>query len=168
MERDINETWKSAVWEQFGAALETLEKAIRECPDTVWGDRSRRPEYWYTAYHALFWLDLYLSEAPEDFAPPEPFGLEELDPAGLLPRRVYDKEELLTYLEHGRTKCRKKIADLTGEKAGRIFEFGTIKLSVAELLLYNMRHVQHHAAQLNVILRQTQDSAPRWVRRAGR
>jgi len=26
-----------------------------------------------------------------------------------------------------------------------------------------MRHVQHHAAQLNLILRQTIDSAPRWV-----
>jgi len=26
-----------------------------------------------------------------------------------------------------------------------------------------MRHVQHHAAQLNLILRQTIDSAPTWV-----
>jgi hypothetical protein len=168
MGRNIDETWKSAVWGQFGAALETLERAILACPPVLWGDRSRRPEYWYTAYHALFWLDLYLSEAPYDFAPPEPFGLEELDPAGLLPGRVYEKEELLTYLEHGRARCRKKIENLTGEESKRIFEFGTIKLGVAELLLYNMRHVQHHAAQLNVILRQTQDSAPRWIRRAER
>jgi uncharacterized damage-inducible protein DinB len=36
-------------------------------------------------------------------------------------------------------------------------------MSVAELLLYNMRHVQHHAAQLNLILRQKIDSAPNWV-----
>ena len=32
-----------------------------------------------------------------------------------------------------------------------------------ELFLYNLRHVQHHAAQLNLILRQTIDRAPRWV-----
>jgi len=32
--------------------------------------------------------------------------------------------------------------------------------------LYNLRHVQHHAAQLNLILRQTIDSAPPWVGRA--
>lgn len=37
--------------------------------------------------------------------------------------------------------------------------------SVAELLLYNLRHVQHGAAQLNLILRQETDSAPRWVAR---
>jgi uncharacterized damage-inducible protein DinB len=39
-------------------------------------------------------------------------------------------------------------------------------MSRLELLLYNMRHVQHHAAQLNLILRQTIDSAPRWVGKA--
>jgi hypothetical protein len=33
------------------------------------------------------------------------------------------------------------------------------------MLLYNLRHVQHHAAQLNLILRQTVDAAPRWVGR---
>jgi uncharacterized damage-inducible protein DinB len=39
-------------------------------------------------------------------------------------------------------------------------------MSHAELLLYNMRHVQHHAAQLNLILRQKTESAPGWVARA--
>jgi len=38
-----------------------------------------------------------------------------------------------------------------------------LKLSVAELLLDNMRHVQHHAAQLNLVLRQKTGSAPKWV-----
>ena len=165
MGQDITDTWKSAVQGQFGAAIYSLEKAILACPDYLWGDRSRRPEFWYTAYHALFWLDLYLSDEPDAFAPPEPFGLEELDPAGILPDRVYSKQELLDYLGHGRARCREIIENLGREKAEQVFEFGTIKLSVAELLLYNMRHVQHHAAQLNVILRQTEDSAPRWVRR---
>lgn len=35
-----------------------------------------------------------------------------------------------------------------------------------ELLLYNMRHVQHHTGQLNLILRQKTGSAPRWVAQA--
>src|SRR5687767_7015822 len=34
-----------------------------------------------------------------------------------------------------------------------------------EALLYNMRHVQHHAAQLNLLLRQATNSAPDWVAR---
>jgi uncharacterized damage-inducible protein DinB len=54
---------------------------------------------------------------------------------------------------------------MTGEKANRRCGFEWLDLSVAEMLLYNMRHVQHHAGQLNRILRQKIDSAPRWVRK---
>ncbi|OGC95008.1 MAG: hypothetical protein A2W25_02490 [candidate division Zixibacteria bacterium RBG_16_53_22] len=159
-------TWKTIIYQQFGAAIDMLENALLACPDSLWGDRSRQPEFWYTVYHTLFWLDLYLSDSEEGFAPPPPFGLEELDPAGLFPPRVYTKDELLTYLEHGREKCRATTESLTDEKASRLWRFGSVDLSFGELLLYNMRHVQHHAAQLNLILRQTTDSAPRWVFRA--
>jgi hypothetical protein len=34
-----------------------------------------------------------------------------------------------------------------------------------ELLIYNIRHVHDHAAQLNLLLRQATDSAPGWVAR---
>jgi uncharacterized damage-inducible protein DinB len=40
-------------------------------------------------------------------------------------------------------------------------------MSNGELLLYNMRHVQHHAAQMNMRLRQETDSAPKWVSKGG-
>ena len=159
-------TWKVGVWQQFGAAIDMLENAVRACPDTLWGDRTRNPEYWYLVYHTLFFLDYYLSERPEGFTPPAPYNLDELDPAGILPDRVYRKDEMLAYLEHGRSKCRTAIASMTGERAARASEFRRLGVTVGELLLYNMRHVQHHAAQLNLILRQTIDSAPRWVARA--
>jgi hypothetical protein len=32
--------------------------------------------------------------------------------------------------------------------------------------VFHMRHVQHHAAQLHLLLRQEVDSAPTWVSRA--
>lgn len=41
-----------------------------------------------------------------------------------------------------------------------------LEMTRAELLLYDLRHVQHHAAQLNPILRQAVDAAPGWVARA--
>ncbi|TKJ40370.1 hypothetical protein CEE37_08565 [candidate division LCP-89 bacterium B3_LCP] len=156
------------IWNQFGAAIDTLGEAIKACPEDLWRDRSQKPEYWYTAYHTLFWLDFYLSDTPDGFTPPKPFDMSEMDPAGLLPDRVYSKQELLTYLEHGRQKCLTKIEGLTEEKAEQRYQFGWMDFTITELLLYNMRHVQHHAAQLNLILRQQIDSAPRWVRQAKR
>jgi uncharacterized damage-inducible protein DinB len=142
-----------------------LENAVVACPDELWSDRSRQPEFWYVAYHTLFWLDLYLSESLEEFAPPAPFTLDELDSAGLMPERPYTKDEIRAYLVHGRDKCRAMIEALTDEKAQRHCGFEWVDVSGAELILYNMRHVQHHAAQLNLLLRQTTDSAPGWVRR---
>jgi hypothetical protein len=158
--------WKEGLWYQFGAAIDTLEGVILACPDELWSDRSQRPEYWYLVYHTLFWLDFYLSESPEGFAPPAPFTLEEMDPAGVIPERPYTKDELRTYLAHGRRKCKAKIETLTDEQAQQRFRSGRMDFSIVELLLYNMRHVQHGAAQLNLILRQKTDSAARWVSRA--
>jgi hypothetical protein len=162
----VDTAWRSIIWGQFGAAIDMLENALLACPDDLWGDRSRRPEFWYLVYHTLFFLDLYLSDSVEGFNPPAPFTLDELDPAGPLPERPYTKEELQTYLEHGRRKCQAAIAALTEEKASQYRRFESVDGSVLEFVLYNLRHVQHHAAQLNLILRQTTNSAPGWVARA--
>jgi len=156
--------WKDAVWEQYGAAIDSMELAIDACPDALWGDRSRFPEFWYVVYHTLFMLDYYESESPEGYAPPAPFTLSELDPAGVLPDRVYSKEEMRRFLEHGRQKLRVRIAGMTDEKAVSRSPFRD--LNELEFLLYKMRHVQHHTAQLNLLIRQaTNSDAPRWVGR---
>jgi hypothetical protein len=155
--------WRGALGRQFGASIEALERAVVACPEDLWGDRSRRPEFWYLVYHTLFFLDLYLSGSAEGFSPPAPFTLDEMDPRGLMPERVYTKEELLAYLAHGREKCRAVVSALTDERGAERCAFAWGELSFAELLLDHMRHVQHHAAQLNLILRQRTDSAPGWV-----
>lgn len=162
----MDTTWKEILWGQFGAAIDTLENAIAACPVELWADGSKHPPYWAVVHHTLFWLDYYLTDPDDKFAPPAPIGLEELDPAGRLPERPYTKEELMVYLEYGREKCRATITALTDGKSSRAYMFGSADLSFGELLLYNMRHVQHGAAQLNLILRQMLDSAPGWVVKA--
>ena len=162
----MDATTRTILWQQFGAAIDMLENAIDACPDHIWSDRSRQPEYWYVTYHTLFWLDLYEFGAVEGYEPPAPFTLEELDPAGIIPAKPYTKRELKSYLDQGRKRTKAVIEGLTDEKARERHTFGWGEVSTIELLLYNMRHVQHHAAQLNLILRQTINSAPDWVGRA--
>src|SRR5215216_1970388 len=112
-----------------------LGNAVRACPDELWGDRGRRPEFWRVAYHTLFYLDLYLSGTAEGFAPPAPFTLDELDPAGVMPDRVYTKAELLDYLERCRAKCRATVGALTDEAARGRCAFEWVEMEFAELLL---------------------------------
>ena len=167
-------TWRNIIWQQFGAAIDMLADALRTCPDQLWRDRlwdnpAERAEYaqfWYIAFHALFWLDLYLSGSVDGFAPPAPFTLDELDPAGLLPERSYTRNELQAYLEHGRKKCQATIEALTGEKAHQPCQFAWGEVCFAELLVYSMRHTQEHAAQLNLFLGQKKVAVPGWVAKA--
>jgi hypothetical protein len=165
---------KTSIWQQFGAAIDTLEGAVRLCPDHLWmGQLWDHPDdppdfsrYWYLVYHTLFWLDLYLTGQVEGFAPPPPYTLDELDPAGLTPAQPYSKDMLLDYLRDCRVRCQSVIETLTDESASRSCRFGWGEISYTGLLLYNMRHVQEHAAQLSLFLGQQRIPAPRWVTKA--
>ena len=168
----MNIVWRTIIWQQFGAAIDMLDNALRACPDEVWRDRlwdnpSERPEYsqfWYRVYHTLFWLDLYLTGAEEGFAPPAPFTLIEMDEDDL-PERPYTKDELQAYLAYGRRKCQATIEALTDETAQRRCRFAWGEVSFVELQLYSMRHVQEHAAQLSLLLGQKGVSVPDSVTR---
>jgi len=49
-----------------------------------------------------------------------------------------------------------------------ILESRTMDYSLFEILLYNLRHVQHHVGQLNLLLRQHINHAPDWIEKASK
>ncbi|MBK7896998.1 MAG: DinB family protein [Anaerolineaceae bacterium] len=164
-------TWEKIIWNQFGAAIDMLDNAIEACPDALWQARlfadepAEFAEFWYVAYHCLFWLDFYLSETAENFTPPAPFTLSEFE-SGELPERVYSKAELRAYLKYGRSKCQTTLQNLTDPTTPQRVRPNWRIHSVAELHLYNLRHVQEHAAQLSLFLGQNVGTAPGWVGKA--
>ncbi|HRE11340.1 MAG TPA: DinB family protein, partial [Ignavibacteria bacterium] len=103
----MNNTLKAELWKQYGASLDMLENALVKCPDTLWDGEDK---FWYNAYHCLFFTDYDLSTDPENFHPPEPYTMSEMDPSGIMPERTYSKEELISYLRHSREKARKLLA----------------------------------------------------------
>ncbi len=152
------------LWQQFGASIDMLENVITLCPAEHWNTDQR---FWYNAYHCLFFLDYYSTKEPVQFAPPPPFSLSEFEDR--MPERVYTKDELLNYLQTCRAKCQTLLSDLSAEELINnrwINSSNSMNYSVFEICLYNMRHVQHHAAQLNLLLRQNSNDAPQWVFRA--
>lgn len=153
---------KEMLWRQFAATLDSFGAALRNCPDELWETRLWQDEpdqwvaagfsaYWYLCYHTLFWLDLYLTGTEEGFVSPEPFDLVEMEANEILPR-TYTREELLVYLETCRQKYQDTISALSIEQAYQVCRFPWGELPFAELLLYTMRHVQEHAAQLHLFL----------------
>jgi hypothetical protein len=164
------------LWRQFGAAIDSFGNALRDCPDELWEKQLWQdlPDqwvaqgfsaFWYVCYHTLFWLDLYLTGAEEGFSPSEPFDLVEMDANEALPR-IYSPPELLSYLEVCRRRCQETIAAMSAEQAQRICTFAWGEVPFAELQLYNLRHVQEHAAQLHMFLGQQAGRSTNWVTRA--
>jgi hypothetical protein len=139
----------SAIIDQYGAALEMLRLAIVQCPAARWDDPKGRKQFWLVAYHTIFYTHLYLSDNLGTFKPWEKYrkGIHRLGPA---PEKAetgepYSQEEILEFLE----LCRKTVVDrVPSIDLGTASGFDWLPFNKLELQLYNLRHLQHHAAEL--------------------
>lgn len=149
-----------SIQSQFSATIQMLENGISACPPEHWNTERK---FWYNAFHCLFFMDYYLTMQPKDYKPPPPFTESEFEDR--MPERVYSKEELLIYLRYNRDKLHQLCANLNNDSLNNrwINSSGSMDYSITEILLYNIRHVQHHTAQLNLILREETGEAPDWV-----
>ncbi len=111
------------------------------------------------AFHTLFFADYYLGR-DEASLREQPFHLdhaqffrdyEELQDRK--PEFLYDKPTVKEYLAHCRNKASEVIAAETAESLNAPAGFGGRPFCRAELHVYNIRHIQHHAAQLSLRLR---------------
>ena len=158
---------KTSLWNQYGAAIDTLDDAIGLCPDHLWmavvwqdDEDARYGQFWFVAYHTLRWLDLFLGGEYEGFVPPAPFLV------GRLPDAPYSKADLRRYLIDLRARCRSVVMGLTNEQAARVCTFPWMEPTFLELQLYTMRHVMEHAAQLNLVLGHHGVTGQDWVAQA--
>lgn len=154
---------QAELWKQFGAALDMLSESISTCSDLIWETDIRFSKM---VYHSLFFLDYYLTKEPIGFTQPENFTYSEFEEAPEF--IIFTKKELLIYLKHCKEKGGNFIFSLEEDqmKTRWINESKTMDFSMLEILLYNLRHVQHHVGQLNLLLRETCQNAPEWIFRA--
>jgi len=170
----MNDLLKEAIFNQFGASIDMLINAISNCPDRYFLSQKR---FYYIAYHSTIFLDYYLTLPPSDFTPILPFSqMDEAEKPSeaigdLIPKKIYTKHELIEYIKLSRAKLNGIIDSLTADKLSERFiegnEDGDMNYSILEILLYNLRHLQHHVGQLNFLLKQDFDKHMEWSFRAG-
>lgn len=170
----MNKSIKEIVWNQFGASIDMLINALLNCPDDYFITNKR---FYYIAFHSTIFLDYYSTIPPSDFVPQLSFTQKKFEEKpkeaidDLIPDKIYSKHEIVEYLKKSREKCKQLIFALTGEQLNARFKEGNeindMDYPILEILLYNLRHTQHHAAQLNMLLRQDMDKHMEWSFRAG-
>ena len=160
---------KQILANQFDASLCTLAHAVERCPDELWNAPVAKYPFCQVAFHTLFFADLYLelneeglSRQPFHQANPDFFGdYEQLQYRE--PQSLYERSQIRTYLEFVRDKANATLAAETAETLAAPEQFQRRLSSRAELYLYNLRHIQHHAAQLILRLRLDSDVDVPWV-----
>jgi hypothetical protein len=165
------DAFKSALVGQFHAALSMLKAAVEQCPEAHWHGLVGTQPFSHVAYHTLFYTDFYLSPDEASYRRPElhreeyqVFGGTKLPPEqepisdSPIPREV-----ILQYVELCRRKASENIAAETEETLAGPSGFPWYKISRAEFLLNNVRHIQHHTAHMSLYLRRVAEIEIRWV-----
>jgi hypothetical protein len=166
----MHETVKQLLSRQFEAALSTLGMCIERCPQAAWDLPIGNLAFCQVAFHTLFFTDYYLGLNESAFRQ-QPFHLanqeffrdyEELQdrPQVLL----YDRPSLQGYLAHCRAKADQAIGAESADSLMALCGFQRLEFSRAELYVYTIRHVQHHAAQLSLRLRLDAGQGIPWVK----
>jgi hypothetical protein len=147
---------------EYRAVLQMLGDAIEACPETLWDQRADEPPFWQQAYHALWWLDFYISDSPQAFqhtsgVPGQAWELEQA------PEDAPPKEQLLDYLDRVAIKCEATLDRLTAGQLGGENTFHWTGPTLAHRLVYNVRHAQHHIGWLNSALSRKGGRTAKWV-----
>jgi hypothetical protein len=167
-------TLKELLSHQYEASLGALNLAIARCPDDNWNQPVATWKFCQAAFHVIFFADLYLSPSddveafkrqPSHHEHQNEFrDYEELEDRPQV--LTYEKPFVLSYLGHARSKAQETIARESAEVLAGPSGFSWRKCSRAELHVYNIRHIQHHAAQLSLRLRLDSNIDIPWVSHA--
>jgi hypothetical protein len=172
------EMLRTAFKSQYHAALAMLKDAIERCPDELWVSGEYLNPYWRIAYHTLYFTHLYLQPHVAAFRPWEHHqtGIQDMDDVPAppeilelteLPHRPprtglpYTKTQVLAYWNVCELMIDDAVdaLDLLSAESG----FSWYKVSKTEHQIVNIRHIQHHTAQLGDRLRKEENIGIDWV-----
>ena len=149
------------------AALATLNQCIKNCPDTEWNESHGDAPFSQAVFHTLFHVDYLLSVDKEDFMSQKfHCGHKELfrnygefEHEGYA--EVYSKDEIAIYLDFCLNKIKERFCGTNKIDVLEKSEFW--EMTVLELSIDNIRHIQHHAAQLGLRLQQISGERLKWA-----
>jgi len=166
-------TLRTTLERQYRAALAMLRDAVERCPEALWNDPAPTNAFWQVAYHTLYFTHLYLQPDEAAFRPWPDHQADVQhadgiagpdDPASPLPLvpAPYTREQVLAYAAYLEARLHEAVAalDLLSPESGFWWYRPMSKL---EHQFVNLRHLQHHAAQLADRVRNHAGVGVAWV-----
>jgi hypothetical protein len=174
----MESTIRIVLWRNFSGATDMLHSILMICPDSYWAAHRK---FYYLTYHTVVFLDYYVSFPVKEFQPVLPYHLtDQADwPADaiddVLPAQAYTRENIANAIRLIQGNAQRLICLTPSELLdSRWIQPEEIPLhglcptvvenySIWEILFYNLRHLQHHIGQLNLLLRQEMNLSAEWI-----
>jgi hypothetical protein len=134
--------YQQIIRSQYLATLEMLKHAVEKCPAALWDAPADKNKFWHVAYHALFYVHLYLQPTEQDF---KPWGKHHDQHDLATDGEPYTQVEVLEYLSFCQQQVAKRVPQLNLDAESGFY---WLPFNKAELQIYNIRHVQQHAGEL--------------------
>lgn len=140
---------------QYKASLGILRNALDKVPEDQWNNEDYNNPNWQLAYHVLWATKLYLGPNPESYIPFENAiegaeslgGKQDWENAedGVKIEGFHTKEDLFFFIDNIETTLQSAIEALPlDDDSG----FEWYPYSRLELHINNIRHIQHHTAEI--------------------
>lgn len=148
------ESLHTIIRSQYHASLDMMRQVVEKCPDEFWDHPINNVSLWRIAYHALFYVHLYLQPTASDFKPwsrhrPDyemlgsPPWAHSYEPPIDKP---YTKADLTDCINFCHAEVDRIVPMLDWEaKSG----FDWLPFSKLELQFYSIRHLQQHIGELS-------------------
>ncbi len=164
------EQFKQITLAQYEAAFSTINEILAKVPDDVWAGKVANHPFSQSFFHTLFFGDVYLAQNLDEMKQ-QAFHIEHADSfrdyeelEQRAPVLTYAKSFVEKYLKFCIEKARSVMAEESEESLASVADFPWHTISRAELHLYNIRHLQHHAAQMIMRLRLDKDAHTGWYK----
>ncbi len=160
---------KTILKSQYRASLAMLRQVVELCPNDLWFDESPENQFWHIAFHTVFYTHFYAQVTDKAFQSWEKHRkdyefLSEIPwSPGEKPSITdpYTKTDISEYVDFCESNLSDWIdlLDLTAPECG----FWWYKMGKLEHQFVNIRHIEHHAAQLADRLRNSYNLEVDWV-----
>jgi lambda repressor-like predicted transcriptional regulator len=150
-----NKTVTNILASQYKASLGMLRQALDKVPEEQWNTEEYNNPNWQIAYHILWGVKFYLGANPESYVPFENAieGAESLGGSqdwenpeeDVTVEGFHTKNELFSFIDNIESNLLSSIEALPlNDNSG----FEWYPYSRLELHINNIRHIQHHTAQI--------------------
>lgn len=148
----------NAIGRHFDLSFSMLMEVIRVCPQALWQERGGRAPIWQIVYHALAGAWVWFRPAGQPFQEPPVGGdVAELQ---VIPEQALSKEEVEAFAAQAKARADAFIAGVSQEGSLLAPYSFYDKLTNLDVLIEQIRHIQHHVGYCNAILGEVGSAAP--------